>query len=162
VWASPDLAAGNGKPVVFVLAYGYGGTRESWSRAMQELPQMGFECVCPAMPGQEASPAKHVGFGYPEAQTIVDTVRWVRGQYKTQPKIIVWGVSMGGAAAWLASEQDPSIDGVITEGAYAQFDEAMDHWLGRQFPGAHIVLRPMVWMASALDGINPSKIRPVD
>jgi len=161
-WASPQLAQGHGKPVVFVLVYGYGGTREAWQDEMCELPKLGFECVTPCMPGQDESPEKFVGFGYPEARVVLETVKWVRTQYKKPPKIILWGVSMGGAASWLASEQDPTIDGVITEGAYARFDEAMDHWLGRSGPGASIYLKPMVWMASAMDHIDPSKIRPMD
>ena len=159
-WASPRLAAKQGKPVVFVLAYGYGGTRESWADVMSLLPKNGFECVAPCMPGQEASKEKTVTFGYEEARTILDTVKWVRAQYKKPPKIILYGVSMGGAASWIASEEDPTVDAVVTEGAYAKFDEAMDNWLSRKMPGSPFYLKPMVWIASAMAGIHPSEIVP--
>ncbi|MDR3690547.1 MAG: alpha/beta fold hydrolase [Fimbriimonas sp.] len=161
-WVSPRIAGGVGRPVVFVLAYGYGGTRESWSDLMLALPKMGFECVAPCMPGQEASRENSVGFGLTEAHTIVDTVRWVRTKYRTPPKIVLCGVSMGGAASWIASEQDPTVDAVVTEGAYARFDEAMNNWLNRKIPGSSVTLRPMIWFASAMDHLNPSDIVPLN
>ncbi len=160
VWASPGLALKHGKPVVFVLAYGYGGTRESWASVMADLTKHGFESVAPCMPGQEVSLEQTVGFGRYEARTILDTVKWVRGQYSAPPKIILLGVSMGGAASWLASEQDPTIDAVVTEGAYAQFDEAMNNWLSQKMPGSPVYLKPMIWIASAMAKINPSEIIP--
>src|SRR5471030_2753965 len=124
-WATPALAAGRGKPIVFVLAHGYGGDRSFWTSQMLDLKAKGFESVAPSMPGQDASPDETVGFGPSEAKVVLDTVKWVRGQYKMPPKIVLWGVSMGGAAVWLASEQDPTVDAVISEGAYSRFDEAM-------------------------------------
>jgi pimeloyl-ACP methyl ester carboxylesterase len=161
-WSSPRLAAKHGKPIVFVLAHGYGGTRESWTDIMSALPKLGFECVAPSMPGQDASPDQSVGFGYPEARTVTDTVKWVRTRYPKPPKIVLLGVSMGGAACWLASEEDPTVDAVVTEGAYARFDETMTHWLDRTFPGGSIYLRPMIWMASVMAHVNPSDIVPVN
>jgi len=38
----------------------------------------------------------------------------------------------------------------------------VNFWLNHRAPGSSIYLKPMVWMASALDGINPSMIRPED
>ena len=73
---------GKGSPeVVFVLAHGYGGARDTWDPLMQQLAEKGYHAVAPAMPGQEASPDPTVGFGVKEAQVLVDTVRWVREQY---------------------------------------------------------------------------------
>jgi len=161
-WASPRLASNQGKPVVFVLAHGFGGTREGWTDLMGALPKLGFECVAPCMPGQDASPENSVGFGYPEARTITDTVKWVRARYKKPPKIVLLGLSMGGAASWLASEEDPTVDAVITEGSYARFDETMNYWLNRTLPGASVYLRPMIWIASAMAHVDPSTVNPVN
>ena len=160
-WASPRLAEGKGGPVVFVMAYGYGGDREYWSDQMQALPRLGYECVAPSMPGQDASPDATVGFGVKEATMVLDTVKWVRSQYKKPPKIVLWGLSMGGAAVWLASEQDPTVDAVVSEGAYSRFDEAMNNWLNRKIPGASVFLRPMILMASAEAKLDPAKIVPL-
>ena len=160
-WASPRLAAGKGEPIVFVMAHGYGGDRETWTDPMLELPKRGFECVAASMPGQDASPDSTVGFGVKEATMVLDTVKWVRAQYKKPPKIILYGLSMGGAAVWLASEQDPTVDAVVSEGAYSRFDEAMYNWLDRKLPYSSITLRPMIWMAAAEAHLNPAKILPL-
>jgi pimeloyl-ACP methyl ester carboxylesterase len=159
-WVTPRLATGAGKPVVFVMAYGLGGDRENWSDQMLSLSKLGYECVAPSMPGQDASPDDGVGFGVKEATMVLDTVKWVRLQYKKPPKIILWGLSMGGAAVWLASEQDPTVDAVVTEGAYSQFDEAMNNWLNRKLPGSSFYLKPMIWLASYQANVDPAKIIP--
>ncbi len=43
---------------------------------------------------------------------------------------------MGGAAVWLASQKDPSINAVVSEGSYSRFDEVMSHWLNSKLPGS--------------------------
>jgi len=159
-WSSPNIASKKGSPVVFVLAYGYGGSRESWADLIAALPKRGYDCVVPCMPGQEASPETQVGFGYKEAKAILDTVKWVRGQYPKPPKIVLLGVSMGGAASWIASEMDPTVDAVVTEGAYARFDEAMNNWLSLKMPGSPFYLKPMIWIASDMAKVSPSDIVP--
>ena len=160
-WSTPNLALGHGKPIVFVLAHGYGGNRLGWSAMMGDLTELGYEAVAPSMPGQDDSPDPKVGFGVREAQCVLDTVHWVRSHYKSPPKIVLLGVSMGGAAVWLASEKDPSVDAIISEGAYSRFDEVMSHWLNSKLHGSSFYLRPMIWLASADAGVTPSTILPV-
>lgn len=161
-WVTPRLAAGKGRPVVFVMAFGLGGDREYWSMPMKELQDRGFEAVAPSMPGQDASPDDSIGFGPKEATMVIDTIAWVRKQYAKPPKIVLWGISMGGAAVWLASERDPTVDAVITEGAYGRFEPAMNNWLNQKLPGAAIYLKPMVWIAAAEAHIDPAIILPVN
>lgn len=157
VWTTPHL--GHGK-VLFVMAHGLGGSRATWGDLMIELDRHGIDCVAPAMPGQDANPDPTVGFGAKEAKTIVETVRWAKGRYPNSPKVVLLGVSMGGAAAWLASEEDPSVAGVVTEGSYARFDEAMTHWFDRRMAYASVLFRPVIWMATAMSGISPEEIVP--
>ena len=158
-WATPALA--EHKPVgnvVFVMAHGYGGTRAAWRGVIEKVRDAGFEAVAPCMPGQDASPDKTVGFGLKEAKVIVDTVRWARSQYPTSrpPKIILLGVSMGGAASWLASEQIPNeVDAVITEGAYARFDQTIDRWFDSFLPHGSSILSPVIFFARRIGGVDP-------
>jgi len=159
-FATPALASGHPSKTVFILAHGYHGNREGWAPIIFDLKRAGYDSLTPSMPGQDASPEGRVGFGVSEARTLVDSVKWAREHGAKH--IILVGVSMGGAAAWLASEQDPTIDAVVTECAYARFDEAMDRWFDRKLPYAHIYLRPVVWYAAVVEGISPGKIRPVD
>lgn len=159
-WATKNLAKDHPSPVVFVLAHGYGGTRDSWGHLMDDLQKRGIDAIAPAMPGQDASPAPQVGFGFKEADTMVAAASWIRAR-APGTKIVYAGVSMGGAAAWLASEKDPTAAGVVTEGAYARFDEAMNNWFERKAPGASVYLAPVVWIASAMSGLNPKDVVPL-
>lgn len=159
---TPGLSSGHPSSVVFVMAHGYGGNRGGWELLMTDLRARGYDSIAPAMPGQDASPDKAVGFGIKEARVTVDTVHWVRTHSASKPKIVLLGVSMGGAACWLASEQDPTVDAVVTEGAYARFDEAMKHWFERKAPGSSFYLRPVIWIASWMSGGSPSSVVPVN
>ena len=161
-WCSPGLASGKPSHVVFVMVHGYGGSRQSWEFPMRDLEQRGFDSVTMSMPGQDASPAKEVGFGISEAHVVADTVKWVHTHSQTPVKVVVLGVSMGGAATWIATGETTGIDGVITDSAYARFDQAMNQFFDRKLPSGHIPFKPVIWIAEAMTGLRPEKVRPVD
>jgi len=163
VWATPGLAEGHPSRVVFVLAHGYGGRRATWNGLIDDLQQVGFDAIAPSMPGQNANPEPTVGFGPKEARTVLDCAAWARAQ--GAEKVVGLGVSLGGAAVWLASAEAPdALDGVISDAAFAQFDEAMDRLLSYKLPlpGGATLLRPVVWFARMMSGVDPQAIRPVD
>ena len=163
LWSSPRLALKKDpKPVVFVCAHGYGGDRHHWLGLFSDLPSKGFEVVAPAMPAHDENPDSECGFGVKEAKTLLDTVTWVRSQYDQSPKIILVGVSMGGAACWLASAQDPTISAVVTEAAFADLETATTSYFDHALPLGRYVLLPVKWMAQWRSGINPANVRPVD
>ncbi len=149
-------------PVVFVLAHGYGGTRTSWADFAVRMRTRGYACILPAMPGQDASPFDSVGFGVTESSVLAEIAEAVRKQRGPSVKIVIGGKSLGGAAAWLATQKTDQADAVLTEGAFARFDEAMDHWLGHVVPGGAFLLRPLVWITTARTQIRPSSIVPLE
>jgi len=165
-WATPGLADGHPKgQLVFVLSHGFGGTRAAWDGFLPDVQRAGYEAVVPALPGQDASPDKMVGFGLKEADVIVDAVRWARSRYPAShpPRVILMGVSLGGSASWIASERIPDeVDAVISEGAFARFDKTVDYWFDRILPSGSTLFKPVVLMAGAMGGVDPSAIRPVD
>lgn len=161
-WSTAGLADGHPSKLIFVMAHGYGGTRATWTDRIEALSKKGYDCLALALPGQDVSPVKDVGFGITESQVIADAVKWVRSRSNGKSKVVVIGVSMGGAASWLASEQDPTIDGVITEGAYARFDEAMKNFFECKVRGGSTIFAPVITFARWMTGIDPAKVRPVD
>jgi hypothetical protein len=161
VWSTPNLADGHPSEVVFVLAHGYGGTRATWNGLLKDLQKAGIDAVAPAMPGQDASPDKSVGFGKKEARTIIDCAAWCRA--KGAKRVVGLGISLGGAATWLASAEEPkALDGVISDASFALFSEAMDRTFSYRLPLGKFILRPVVWIAQAMSGIDPGSIRPID
>lgn len=160
-WATPGLAEGKPSSVVFVLAHGYGGTRGTWKALLEDLRKAGIDAVAPAMPGQDASPEKTVGFGRAEARTILHAARWCRKQGAR--RVVGLGISLGGGATWLASAEDPSaLDGVVTDASFAVFGEAMQAAFGRRIPGGATLLWPVGKIAQLMSGIDPATIRPID
>jgi pimeloyl-ACP methyl ester carboxylesterase len=161
VWATPNLIAGHPSRVVLVLAHGYGGTRATWNGLLKDLHKAGIDAVAPAMPGQDANPDETVGFGKKEARTILDCAAWARAH--GAQKVVGLGVSLGGAATWLASAEDSkALDGVITDASFALFTEAMERMFSYRLPAGAFLLKPVVVFAKAMSGIDPATIRPID
>jgi pimeloyl-ACP methyl ester carboxylesterase len=166
-WVSPRLANGSedrGR-VIFVLVHGYGGSRACWGDVFQVLAARGYEVIAPAMPGHDENPDPTSGFGVKEAEAVLLATRWARSRYPDQdpPKVVLVGVSMGGAACWLASARHPELfDAVVTEGAFARLDEAVDQWFSLLMPGGRIALAPVQAMARQMSGIDPKTVNPVD
>lgn len=163
-WVSPQLLDGRAVKGLFVLAHGYGGARASWRDLAVRLTKDGYGVVVPSMPGHDENPDPACGFGTKESRLVSACVRWADAKIAPSPKvkIVAVGVSMGGAAVWLASAEEPRINAVISEGAFAQCDEATDDWFRALFPGANFLLAPVRWIAQIRTGIDPKSIRPID
>jgi pimeloyl-ACP methyl ester carboxylesterase len=161
-WVSPGLAGGTPSKAVFVLVHGFGGSRQSWRGLMEELHKRGYDSVVPSMPGQDASPVGQVGFGATEANVVVDCVKWVRKHSDHPVKIVLLGVSLGGAACWLASAEDPTIDAVITESAFARFDKTMRQFFDSRVKGLSVFSGPVIFFSRRISGVDPASIRPIE
>jgi len=148
-------------PVVFVLAFGNGGIRGSFTDLTHDLIAKGYAVVIPCMPGQDASPEKRIGFGRAEARTLEDTLAWVRAKRQDHPKVVLYGVSMGGAACWLTASDNPPVEGIITESAYAELAPTVAQFFNRAMPGGNFFFRPVVWIAQWRSGLRVSDINPV-
>lgn len=158
-WTTPTVIGGNAP--VFVMVHGYGGSQSFWAGVGMDLAKADFDVVIPKLPGHQDPSDATTGFGLKEARrvkTIVDLIRSTPGGKSRS--IVLLGVSMGGAACWLATDMGADVDGVVTEGAFARFDDATESWLNHAFPGGSVILRPVVWIASAQSGLQPSDIIP--
>ena len=162
-WASESLAAGEPEhDTVVILVHGYGANRDHWPLLIEHLEQRA-EIVAPAMHGQDASLAEMVGFGPGEAAEIVSAARWAREQYDSEPRVILFGVSLGGSACWLAVGEHPELfDALVTEGAFATLENGSDEFLSSVFGKGAFLMRPVIWFANHQGGIDPSNVRPVD
>lgn len=148
-------------PVVFILVDGYGGSRQTFEPLLPEIDRAGWGAVALSMNGHDASPDDTVGFGSKESLTVVDALHWLHAKRKDHPTVVLLGLSMGGAACWLASQIDPSPDAIVTDSSFADFPSAMHDWFS-VVPLSDIALAPAVWMDEAQAGIDPASIRPVD
>lgn len=158
-WVSDTLQSG--KPV-FVLVHGYGGTQYGWKDVASALREKGYGVVIPALPGHDNRTDEMSGFGVKESQVILDGATWIREKAGEDTKIVLVGISMGGAACWLAAEKDPEIHAVATEGSFARLDVATKSWFNRKAPGSSTYLAPVIWFAKRMTGIDPATVNPVE
>lgn len=158
-WVSDTLQSG--KPV-FVLVHGYGGSQYGWRDVASALRAKGFGVVIPALPGHDNRQDEKCGFGISESKTILEGADWIREKAGKDAKIILVGISLGGAASWLAAEQDPNFYAVATEGSFARLEPATRSWFNRKTPGATTYLAPVIWFAKRMSGVDPSTVNPVE
>lgn len=157
-WSSLDSAESD-RPV-FLLAHGYGGNRAYWNPLVEELRAYG-DVVVPAMAGQGASRKDQVGFGLTESRELIDCAEWVRARFPGR-KIALIGVSMGGAACWLAAERRPELfNAVITEGSFMSLEAGSRDFLSVSIPGGATIFRPIILMAERKSGITADQVVPV-
>ncbi|MFM9874174.1 MAG: alpha/beta fold hydrolase [Fimbriimonadaceae bacterium] len=154
----PAWRGGSGEDV-FVLVHGFGGTQGYWNPLAAELVSQG-EVVILATMGQTVSPIKQVGFGEGESGEVLVVVRALKAEGK---RVHLVGVSMGGAASWIAAGLAPElISTVTTEAAFARLDWAGDDFLSVSIPGGARVFRPIVLIAQKRRGVVSSEVRPAE
>lgn len=160
-WATPQVFD-RAPDVTFVMVHGYGGSQSTWSNVAIDLAKRGYGVVIPTLPGHHDKRDPETGFGKKEAKRLKELVDRLRAASGPKDRKIVFvGVSMGGSACWMASEMGAAVDGIVTEGAFSRFDTAMDGWFDHVVPGGHVILRPVVWIASSKSGIDPSSVVPL-
>lgn len=147
---------------VFILIHGYQGSRDGWRHLAERLVQCHQEVIVPVLISHETSPMNGCTFGKHEAKEVLAAARWARKQHAGPLHIVLVGKSMGGSAAWHAAAIDPTIDAVVSDSAYARFDEAGQSWMKKVFWGADVLLRPMYWMADTFYHLKAKDINPVE
>lgn len=150
-------------PVVFVFVHGFRATRAHWRQAMEDMAKSGFAAVAPDLPGHGKSPDRVCTFGVKESLTVLSVAHWVRAK-APDAKIVLVGASMGGAACWMAVQQEPNCaDAVVTESAYAHLDDAVGSWFDRSVPGVgRFLLAPVAWIAESKLGLKIRDVNPIE
>lgn len=83
------------------------------------------------------SPGKRSGFGWAERQDVIACLEWIR-QTQPEARIVVWGSSMGAAAATYALAEDrTNVVGLMLDSAYGRLIAAVSGWW-RFIGGKHL------------------------
>jgi len=156
VWVSPSWQTSQ---TVIILAHGYGGTRKAWAEIAPALSDQGYGVIAPAMPGQDESPQRIVGFGPAESALLTELSRIVRRE-NPSARLVLMGISLGAAACWDASLTIQP-DAVIAESAFAVLSEGIRGYVNAVVPGGELILKGAIAVARRRSGVNPSEIRPI-
>lgn len=96
-WAAPALTAAPARGTV-VLLHGYGGEKSSLLAEATAFRQMGYRVLLVDFRGGGASSGNSVTIGYREADDVRAVCRHLRRHWH-EPRVVVFGVSMGAVAA---------------------------------------------------------------
>ena len=145
---------------VVVLLHGIRGSRLSMLERARLLHAEGFATVMIDLQAHGESPGDAITVGHLEKHDVRAAVEFARRKHPTQP-IGVIGVSLGGAAAVLASPLD--IDALVIESVYPDVDTAIHNRVAARLgllsslPSELLLvqLQPRL-------GVSRSELRPID
>jgi len=164
IWVSPGLYSGEPQSkTLFVMSHGLGGGVGHWSDLGNQLVDKGYDVVLTEMCAHGDSPDSTCGFGTKESDIIVEATRWAKSKYNKPPRVVLVGVSLGGASSWLATAKAPKLfDAIVTEGSFARLSEVSDNWFDRRMPAGHIIFWPVKVFASKMANVDPATVNPVE
>ncbi|MFY9610553.1 MAG: alpha/beta hydrolase [Blastocatellia bacterium] len=115
------------KHTTIVYSHGlFRSRRELLERAI-DLWKLGYGAlVCDARSHGESGKAR-VSMGYWERLDAEAAVKFLREEVRTQDRIVLFGISMGAAAALLAAAETPDVAAVIADSSFLSLDDTIDH-----------------------------------
>ncbi len=141
--------------------HGVRGNRTSMLERARLLSHAGYAVLLFDFQAHGESPGNHITFGYLESRDARAAVSLLRTRAPGE-RIGVIGVSMGGAAALLAT---PALDAdaLVLEMVYPSIDQAIEDRLEIRFGKLGGVLAPLLRLQlKPRLGISPADLRPID
>ncbi|WP_312880252.1 alpha/beta hydrolase [Paenibacillus phytorum] len=166
------LAADRSTDRTVILAHGYAGQAMQMGKLAQMYKDtLGFNVLIPDARGHGRSEGHYIGFGWPERKDYVQWIDKVIEHMGEQSKIVLHGVSMGGATVMMTSGEalPPNVKAIVEDCGYTTAKDQLAYQLKRMyrlpiFPLLHLTslltkLRAGYFFgeASALDQLQKSK-----
>lgn len=144
---------------VAVLCHGYVANRCEVLGVAIELHRMGLSCLLFDFRAHGESGGRTTTIGIREVQDALGAVDFVA---RFGLPVLLFGSSMGGAVAIMASARDERVSAVITDSAYANLSQAANKWWEAGFGRMLGTLcRPVKYLAMLLTRTSLSQAQPV-
>ena len=143
-----------------VLMHGVRANRLSMLDRARFLSRTGYSVLLFDFQAHGESTGQYITFGYLEGMDAQAAVSFLRANAPGE-KIGVFGVSMGGAAALLASPP-LDVDAIILEMVYPTIDQAISNRLARAGGWAGYFTPLLSWQLKPRLGIGADALRPID
>ena len=114
-------------PATIIYCHGLFRSRLEMLERAEAFDQLGYAGLLMDFRGHGNSSAAMTSMGYLERLDIIGAVHYLRDSLHIQTPIVVYGVSMGAAAALLAAAEEPQIAGLIIDSSFLSFDETITH-----------------------------------
>ena len=143
------------------LMHGVRSNRLSMLDRARFLSQAGYSVLLFDFQAHGESTGKHITFGYLESEDATSAIAYLK-QVAPGERIGVIGVSMGGAAAILATPP-LNINALVVEMVYPTINEAVDDRLTMRLGGWARVLTPLMLLQLRPQlGFSSNTLRPID
>lgn len=120
-----------------ILAHGYSGQAQQDMGGFAKLyhEQFGYHVFMPDARGHGASEGDYIGFGWPERRDYADWIALLRHRLGDELRIVLHGVSMGGATVLMTSGEalPPQVRAVIADCAYTSVRDELTYQLRRLY-----------------------------
>ena len=136
-----------------LLLHGYRDTHKGMENfAYVYNTYMNFNCLLPDMRACGESEGKYVGMGYLDSKDVADWVDYIVTQ-DAQARILISGVSMGGATTMMVSglELPDNVVCFIEDCGYTSVWDIFEHELDFLF---HLPAFPLLYVASAISSLQ--------
>lgn len=144
-----------------VLMHGVRGNRTSMLERARFLSHAGYTVLLFDFQAHGESPGKQITFGYLESRDARAAVSFLRARLPGE-SIGVIGVSMGGAAALLATPPLET-EALVLEMVYPTIDQAIEDRLQIRLGKLGSVIAPLLrWQLKPRLGISTAALRPID
>ncbi len=121
------LLPSRGKRATIIYSHGlFRSRRELLSRAV-DLWNRGFGALLYDSRNHGESGTARVTLGYNERLDAEAAVRFLREETRSDDRIVLFGISMGAAAALLAAAETEEVAAVISDSAFLSFRDTTDH-----------------------------------
>src|SRR5262245_3517174 len=155
------LIPGHNGAGAVVLLHGFRGDRRQMLGRATFLNQAGYSVLLFDFQAHGESPGKRITIGHLESRDAIAAVEFMKRNCPGQ-KIGAIGLSMGGAAAALASPA-LEVDALTLEMVYPDIERATANRMERYLGGWARGLAPLLIMQLPLrEGIDAAMLRPVD
>ncbi|WP_143462617.1 alpha/beta hydrolase [Levilactobacillus enshiensis] len=129
-----------------IISHGYKGNGETMANFAQMYHRLGFNVLLPDDRGHGESAGKYISFGWLDRLDYLQWIQQVIDHTGADVKILMFGVSMGGATMeMLSGESLPSqVKAIIADCGYSSIEAELTYLLKRQFHLPKYPIEPLV------------------
>jgi alpha-beta hydrolase superfamily lysophospholipase len=159
-WYVPAASAARG---TIVYCHGLNRTRIEMLPTAAFGHQLGYNGLLFDLRHQGASGGELTTLGYQERWDVIAAVRYALYQQQATGPVILWGVSMGAAAALMAAAQCSEVAAVISDSSFSSLPATVEHhwklfFRLPSFPFANEIAYWIAWRG----GFRPSDFDLID
>lgn len=119
-----------------IIAHGYSGKgKDMGAIAKMYYERLGYNVLLPDARGHGQSEGHYIGFGWPERRDMVKWIDYILEETGTEARIVLHGVSMGGATVLMTSGEElpAQVKAIVEDCGYSSVKAQLSYQLRRMY-----------------------------